>query len=174
MQLGNWDGLEPRNRAVKRVEPPLMVDGGRGAGEKEPLAGTRLVDEVDDGPVGGEPVMVEALQRPLPSLVAETRHQPARVGPCLVHGDRMSHPAQVVGSRQAGDPSADDADVHSILSPARPTGQSLAASLSPRSSAPPTSRHTAGIRDAQSYPVTASSPQPAFASDRPCRGQCAT
>jgi hypothetical protein len=71
VHLRERDELQHGNGAVQRVETTLIIERGRRAREEEPVAGPQFVYQADDVLVGGKPVMVEAIQGPLPPLVAK-------------------------------------------------------------------------------------------------------
>src|SRR5262249_14392512 len=98
--------------AVERPGPTIPPLGGDGCAEEQLLGEADLIDELADGAVGLEQMMVEALERPLPALVAEARGQPTRLCAGLVDRDGVAGLGQIAGGRQPSDPRADDRDVH--------------------------------------------------------------
>ena len=64
--------------------------------------------------VGGEPVMVELLQRPVPGFVFEAGRQAANAVSRFVYGDVVSGMDEIPGGSQSSRAGADDADLHIV------------------------------------------------------------
>src|SRR6187402_3413158 len=78
-------------------------------------------------------MVVEALQRPFPALVAKAGCQPAGLCAGLIDCDTMAGLRQIVRRRQPSDPRPDNRDIHAALRAAndhRPTTKDRSSALS--------------------------------------------
>ena len=93
---------------------PVDPVAGFRAGEDDTVAHAHLLGEGEDFVVAGEPVMIELLQRPVPSLVFEAGSEPADAVSRFVDCHLMARVSEVPGGCQSGGAGADDGDVHLV------------------------------------------------------------
>ena len=95
-------------RRDERVDAVAVEDADLRRAPGQPVAQPHLFDQADGGGVGGEQVVVEALDRLAADL--ERAHQPAELRARLEQVDAVALLEEPVGRREAGHAAADDAD----------------------------------------------------------------